>query len=81
MNFALLLLRTETSLTETSSVVGLMIVNIPRGLISNCRRKEEEKKKKNKKKKTTAAKHYRDPFCRFREAWCILLRTTNSEVA
>jgi hypothetical protein len=40
--------------------MGLMNLNTPRGLISNCRRREEEEKKKKKKKKrtTAAAKHY-----------------------
>jgi beta-glucosidase/6-phospho-beta-glucosidase/beta-galactosidase len=59
MNFSLLLLHMETSLTEASSVMGLTNLNTTRGLISNCRRREEEKKNK---KKTAAAKHYRDLF-------------------
>lgn len=63
MNFSLLLLRIETSLTEASSVMGLMNLNTTRGLISNCRRREEEEEEENEKKTTSAAaKHYRDLF-------------------
>jgi len=58
LNFSLLFLRMETSLTEASSVMVLMNLNTTRGLISNCRRREEEKNKK----KTAAAKYYRDLF-------------------
>jgi len=36
---------------EASSVMGLMNLNIPWGLISNCRRREEEEEKKREKKK------------------------------
>jgi len=62
MNFSLLLLRMETSLTEASSVMGLTNLNTTRGLVSNCRRREEENKKKKTTTTSAAAKHYRDLF-------------------
>jgi hypothetical protein len=41
----------QTSLMDASSVMGLLNLNTPWCLISNCRRREKKKKKKRERKK------------------------------